>query len=71
MDIRCNICDEVINSSTVLLHVAGKNHRVKKKVAEFNEMNALVRSSFQRDTSVVQAWIKELYHHDSLSTGRM
>lgn len=71
MEIRCNICDEVINSSTVVQHVAGKNHWVKKKVAEFNEMNAQVKPSFQHDTSVVEAWIKDLYHHDFLSTGKM
>jgi hypothetical protein len=71
MEIRCNICDEVINSSTVVQHVAGKNHGVKRKVAEFNEMNAQVKSPFQHDMSVLEAWIKELYHHDFLSTGRV
>jgi ABC-type Fe3+-citrate transport system substrate-binding protein len=71
MEIRCNIYDEVINSSTVVMHVACKNHGVKKKVDEFNEMNAQVKSPFEHDTSVVEAWIKELYHHDFLSTGRV
>lgn len=70
MEIRCNICDEVISSSTVEQHVAGRNHLVKKKVAEFNEMNAQVKPSYQHDTSVVKAWIKDLYNYDFLSTGR-
>ncbi len=70
MEIWCNICDEVISSSTVDQHVAGRNHGVKKKVAEFNEMNAQVRSSHQHDMSIVKAWIKELYNYDFLSTGR-
>lgn len=70
MEIRCNICDEFIRSSTVEQHVAGRNHGVKKRVAEFNEMNAQVKSSYQHDTSIVKAWIKELYNYDFLSTGR-
>lgn len=70
MEIRCNICDEVISSSSVEQHVAGRNHAVKKKVAEFHEMNAQVKASYQNDTSVVKAWIKDLYNYDFLSTGR-
>jgi hypothetical protein len=68
--IRCNICDEMIGSFTVAQHVAGRNHAVKKKVAEFHEMNAQVKSSYQHDTSVVRAWISDLYNYDFLSTGR-
>jgi acetyl-CoA carboxylase beta subunit len=70
MEIRCNICDETINASTVEQHVAGRNHGVKKKVAEFNEMNAQVKMSYLNDTSVVKAWIKDLYSYDFLSTGK-
>lgn len=70
MEIRCNICDEVISSSTVEQHIAGRNHAVKKKVAEFNEMNAQIKSSYQHDTSVVNAWIRDLYNYDFLSTGK-
>jgi hypothetical protein len=39
-------------------------------VAEFNEMNAQIRSSYQHDTSVVNAWIRDLYNYDFLSTGK-
>lgn len=70
MEVRCNICDEVINSLSVEQHVAGRNHAVKKKVAEFHEMNAQVKTSYQNDTSVVKAWIKDLYNYDFLSTGK-
>jgi hypothetical protein len=70
MEIRCNICDEAISSSAVEQHIAGRNHAVKKKVAEFHEMNAQVKSSYQNDTSVVRAWIKDLYNYDFLSMGR-
>ncbi len=69
MELRCNICDEVISSSTVEPHVADRNHGVKKKVAEFNEMNAQLKSSYQHDTSVLKAWIKDLNNYDFLSTG--
>ena len=70
MEIRCNICDEIISASAVEQHVAGRNHGVKRKVAEFNEMNTQIRSSYQNDTSVVRAWIRDLYNYDFLSTGR-
>lgn len=70
MEIRCNICDEVISYSYVEQHIAGRNHAVKKKVVEFHEMNAQVKSSYQNDTSVVRAWIKDLYNYDFLSTGK-
>jgi hypothetical protein len=67
MEIRCNICDEVISSSIVDLHVASRNHVVRKKVVEFHEMNAQIKSPYQNDTSVVRAWIKDLYNYDFLS----
>ena len=70
MEIRCNICDEVINASAVEQHVAGRNHGVKKKVADFNEMNAQIKISYQNDTSVVKTWIRDLHNYDFLSTGR-
>jgi hypothetical protein len=70
MEIRCNICDEVIDTATVEQHVAGRNHSVKKKVAEFNEMNAQIKMSYQHDTSVVKTWIRDLHNYDFLSTGR-
>ena len=70
MEIRCNICDEVISSTTVEQHVAGRNHSMKRKVAEFNEMNSQIKPSYQNDISVVKAWIKDLYNYDFLSMGR-
>jgi hypothetical protein len=70
MEIRCNICDEVIDTATVEQHVAGRNHSVKKKVAEFNEMNTQIKPSYQNDTSVVRTWIRDLHNYDFLSTGR-
>ena len=68
--IRCNVCDEQVDSSSVADHTAARNHAVKKKVAEFNEMNALVKPSYQQDISIVGAWIKDLYSYDFLSTGK-
>jgi len=68
--IRCNICDEVISSSAVEQHIKSRSHSVKRKVAEFNEMNAQIKTSYQHDTSVVKAWIRDLYNYDFLSTGK-
>ncbi len=68
--IRCNICDETISTVMVGQHVAGRSHAVKKKVAEFYEMNAQMKSPCQNDVSVVRAWIKDLYNYDFLSTGK-
>lgn len=68
--IRCNICDEVISSSAVEQHIAGRNHSVKRKVAEFNEMNAQIKTSYLHDTSVMRVWIRDLHNYDFLSTGR-
>ena len=71
MEIRCNICDEIISTTTIDQHVAGRSHAVKKKVAEFHEMNAQIKSSlYQDDTSIVMAWIKDLHNYDFLSTGK-
>jgi uncharacterized protein involved in tolerance to divalent cations len=68
--IRCNICDEVISSAAVEQHIKSRSHSVKRKVAEFNEMNALMKTSYQNDTSVIEAWIRDLHNYDFLSTGR-
>jgi hypothetical protein len=70
MEIRCNICDEVISSSFVDRHVASRNHAVRKKVVEFHEMNAQIKSPYQNDMSVVRTWIKDLYNCDFLSVDK-
>ncbi len=70
MEIRCNICDETISSSTIEQHIGSRNHAVKKKVADFQEMNMQVKSLYQNDTSVMKAWIRDLYEYDFLSTGK-
>ena len=69
MEIRCNICEEILSINMVDHHVAGRNHAVKKKVAEFHEMNAQVKSLYHDDISIVSAWIKNLYNYDFLSMG--
>jgi hypothetical protein len=70
-NLLCNICGEVIDMAEVSQHVSGRNHAVKKKVAEFNEMNAQVgRNRYENDTSVVNAWIRSLYSYDFLSSGK-
>lgn len=68
--IRCNICEENVVGMEVTQHVSGRNHGVKKKVAEFQEMNALVRKQYDNDASVVSAWIKNLHEQDFLSSGK-
>lgn len=71
---RCNICDEVIGSSLVEEHVSSRNHAIKKRVAEFHEMNAMIKqpslSPNQHDISVVSTWLRDLYKYDFLTTGR-
>ncbi len=69
MEIRCNICDETLSITIVDQHVAGRNHAVKKRVAEFHEMNAQVKSWYQNDISIISAWIKNLHNYDFLSMG--
>jgi hypothetical protein len=40
-------------------------------VAEFNEMNAQVgKARYENDVSVVNAWIRNLYGYDFLSSGK-
>lgn len=68
--LRCNLCDEPVDVNEVAGHVAGRNHAVKKKVAEFNEMNALVGRRYDNDVSVVGAWIRNLHSYDFLSSGQ-
>jgi hypothetical protein len=65
--IRCNVCDEIVDSTLVAEHVAARSHAVKKKVSEFNEMNVQVKPSYYQDISIVGAWIKSLYSYDFLS----
>jgi hypothetical protein len=65
--IRCNVCDEILDSTLVAEHVAARSHAVRKKVSEFNEMNAQVKPSQQHDISIVGAWIRSLYCYDFLS----
>lgn len=71
---KCNICDETVTSILVEQHVSSRNHSIKKKVAEYHEMNAMIKQSSlslnQHDISVVNAWIRDLYKYDFLSTGR-
>lgn len=67
---RCNMCDELVNVDEVSGHVAGRNHAVKKKVAEFNEMNALVGRRYDSDISIVNAWLRNLHVRDFLSSGQ-
>ncbi len=68
-DLRCNVCDEQLQAGMVAQHVSGRNHSIKKKVAEFNEMNSQFRPSYLNDISTVRAWIRDLYRYDFLSTG--
>jgi hypothetical protein len=55
-------------------HVSSRNHSIKKKVAEYHEMNSIIKqpslSLDRHDISVVSAWIRDLYKYDFLSTGR-
>jgi hypothetical protein len=67
--IRCSVCDEIVDSTMVAEHIAARSHSVRKKVAEFNEMNAQVKLSSQQEISVLGAWIKSLYCYDFLSKG--
>jgi len=71
MEIRCNICDEIISTAKLDQHIGSRNHVVKKKVAEFHEMNVQVKPTYQDDRSIVMAWIKNLYNYDFLSTGKI
>lgn len=71
-ELRCNCCDEMINSMEVSQHVAGKSHGIKKRVAEFRLMNVQVgvRQQQEEDISVINAWIRNLHKVDFLSSGQ-
>ena len=62
--LRCNVCDQNLSQSQVAEHLAGRNHSIKKKVAEYNEMNSQIKKSYENDTSVVRTWIRDLYQKD-------
>lgn len=64
------MCEKLLDTSEVADHVADRNHAVKKKVADFNEINALLGKHYDGDVSVVNAWIKNLHAHDFLSSGQ-
>lgn len=65
---RCNICDEILSHSSITAHLASRNHSIKKKVAEYNEMNSLLRRTYENDDrSVLQVWITGLYAKDAVS----
>ena len=68
-DIRCNVCDELVQPGMIAQHVSARNHSIRKKVAEFNEMNAQFKPSYRDDISTLRAWIRDLYKYDFLSTG--
>ena len=66
--LRCNVCDENLSREQVEAHVLSRNHAIRKKVAEFNEMNALVGKSYGKDdTSILRIWIRDLYLKDPIS----
>lgn len=65
----CNICGESLEVSAVSQHVAGKSHSIRRKVAEFNEMNAQFKPLRRDDVSIIRAWISDLHRYDFLSTG--
>lgn len=64
------MCDELLETTEVAGHVAGRNHAVKRKVAEFNELNAHVGRHYDNDVSMVSAWIRNLRESDFLSSGQ-
>jgi hypothetical protein len=68
-ELRCNVCDRLVSSDMVPQHVSGRDHSIRKKVAEFNEMNTQVKPSYLDDISIAKAWIRDLYKYDFLSTG--
>ncbi len=67
--LRCNICDELVPQEAVAQHIAGRNHSIRKKVAEWNEMNIQIKPSYPHEISTVRAWIRDLYKYDFLSSG--
>jgi hypothetical protein len=67
-ELRCNVCDQAVPQELVSQHVSGRNHSIRKKVAEYNEMNSQVRPSYRDDISIVRAWIRDLYKYDYLTS---
>lgn len=68
-ELRCNVCDQLIPQGMVTQHLSARNHSIRKKVAEFNEMNTQVKPSYLNDISTVRAWIRDLYKYDYLTNG--
>jgi hypothetical protein len=65
--VRCNMCEVNVSTSAVQQHLEGRNHSLRKRVAEFNEMNLNLSRTNPDDTSTIKSWIKNLYYHDYLS----
>jgi hypothetical protein len=63
--LRCNICDKMIDRTVIEVHIASRTHSIMKKVAEYNEMNALIGRSYSQDSSVVKFWWRDVInsHH--------
>lgn len=62
--LRCNICDQTVAQSQVAEHIASRNHSIKKKVAEYNEMNTQIKKAYDNDTSLLRVWIRDLHQKD-------
>lgn len=73
--LRCNVCDEAVSPSALERHIAGRNHAIKKKVAEFNEMNSQLGrggsgsrvqacGGEEDGVSVMTSWIRSLHQSD-------
>jgi len=67
-ELRCNVCDQLVQSALVSEHVSSRNHSIRKKVAEFNEMNSQFKPSYRDDISIARAWIRDLYKYDFLTS---
>lgn len=68
-ELRCNVCDQIIQHAMLEQHVSSRNHSIRKKVAEFNEMNSQFKPAYRGDISVATAWIRDLYKYDFLTLG--
>jgi hypothetical protein len=64
--LHCNICDKTLDYSLVETHVASRIHSIMKKVAEYNEMNALIGRSYLQDVSVVRIWARDIAASESI-----
>ncbi len=63
---RCNVCDKVLEYSQIEMHVGSRAHSIMKKVAEYNEMNALIGRQYFEDASVTKIWIRDLIKRESV-----